>query len=253
MTGRRITRLSLVASVAAAAAAVAASSGLTPDGRAGGPRVLAASSLANALPAFDGAAGYEFGGSDRLMFQIEQGAPADVFVSADPAYIRALLQKGLLEAPRTVARNRLVVVVPRANPAAVHSVADLARPGVRVVLAAPAVPAGRYARAALRAAGHARALANVVSDEPDVRGVATKVALGEADAGVVYRTDALADPDRLTMVPLPPGAGPAVVYRAAVVRGGPDPDAGRRYVARLASPEGARALARFGFLPATSR
>jgi molybdate transport system substrate-binding protein len=126
-------------------------------------------------------------GTPRLVVQIREGAPVDVFASADEPNMQAVADAGLvLGAPRVFARNRLAIVVPRGNPRGIRALADLARPAVTVLLCGPQVPAGRYARQAL-----ARASVEVhpASDEPSVQGVLTKVRLGEADAGIVYVTD----------------------------------------------------------------
>src|SRR5437763_1394498 len=147
---------------------------------------------------------FNFGGSDELVTQIAQGAPADVFASANLTQMKIAQDKGLIASrPAVFARNRLVVIVPRNNPGHVYRLPDLGRPGVRLVLAAPQVPAGKYARAALAAMARAavfgprfltRVMANVASNETDVKAVVAKVVLGEADAGVVYVTDGTEKP-----------------------------------------------------------
>ena len=133
---------------------------------------------------------YGFAGSDQLAFQIQQGAPADVFAAASPKYPEALYRQGLVEKPIPFATNTLVLIVPKANPAGIHSVNDLTKPGVKIVIGDPSVPVGSYTRTVLNNLGiSAAVLKNVVSQETDVKGVVTKVALGEADAGFVYVTD----------------------------------------------------------------
>lgn len=204
-----------------AAGLVPPPAGLAPPPAApGAVRVLAAASLTEAFAEI--AAAFEtdrpgtkvelsFAGSQVLRTQIEQGAPADVFVSADREHADALVRAGLLGPVRVFARNRLVVVTP-AEGARVRSLADLARPGTRVVLAGPSVPAGRYAASALQrldAFGGlgpgfgARVLSNVVSEETNVRAALSKVALGEADAGFVYATDAASASGRVRVLDLP--------------------------------------------------
>jgi molybdate transport system substrate-binding protein len=152
-----------------------------------------------------------FAGSQVLRTQIEQGAPADVFASADQEHASALVRAGLLGPTRVFARNALVVAVP-AGAARVTSLADLGRPGTRIVLASPSVPAGRYAAEALRLLDRdgslgegflARVRRNVVSEETNVRAVLSKVVMGEADAGVVYRTDAAGAGTRVRALELP--------------------------------------------------
>ena len=130
---------------------------------------------------------FNYAGSQTLASQIAQGAQADVFASADTAHMRTLQGAGLLAGlPRVFAHNRLEIAVERGNPKGIHSLADLARPGLVIVLADPSVPAGKYAQQALAKAG-----VNVkpASLELEVTAVLTKVALGEADAGIVYVSD----------------------------------------------------------------
>ncbi len=199
-------------------------------------------------------------GSQQLATQVEQGAPADVFASADERWMRRLADAGLLAtAPRTFAENRLVVVVPFANPARIDRLQDLARPGVKLVLGAEAVPVGRYGRQVLTnlasdpafgAAFATHALANVVSEEENVKSVLAKVRLGEADAGVVYASDvtpAMALAVRTLEVPA--AANVAARYPVAIVRGAKAPKAARAFVALLFSAEGRAVLARHGFAP----
>ncbi len=142
---------------------------------------------------------FNFAGSQQLALQIEQGAPADVFASADQRWMSYAAEKGLVEGESAVfARNRLVAIVPRTNPARIGGLPDLARRGTKIVLAAEAVPAGKYSRETLENLSAApgfppeyarRVLANVVSQEENVKAVVAKVQLGEADAGLVYRSD----------------------------------------------------------------
>ncbi len=130
---------------------------------------------------------FNYAGSQTLASQIEQGAQADVFASADTAHMKILQDAGLLAGtPRVFAHNRLEIAVERGNPKAIHGLADLARPGLVIVLADPSVPAGKYAQQALAKAGVSVKPASL---ELQVTSVLTKVALGEADAGVVYVSD----------------------------------------------------------------
>src|SRR5579875_2657080 len=197
-------RAALVAAVALAGTAIltvgvpaqAAHSHARPH--AGGTlTVFAAASLQEAFTTigkrFDAANGsttrFSFGGSDTLATQITQGAPADVFASANQAQMTVVVNKGLVAStPKVFVRNRLVVIVPKNNPGHVYSLPDLGRPGLRLVLAAPAVPVGKYARAAFAVMANdaafgtdflARIKANTVSNETDVKAVAAKVELGE--------------------------------------------------------------------------
>jgi molybdate transport system substrate-binding protein len=208
--------------------------------------VYAAASLAGVLPELAPDAAVSLAGSDRAAFQIAQGAPADVFLSAGSEHTDRLFARGLLERPVVFARNTLVLVTPSANPAGISSAADLTRPGVRLVIGTASVPVGAYARRLLRRAGLGRALANVVSEETDVRGVVAKVALGEADAGIVYRTDVA---DGVRSLPLPARAQPGVVYTAAATSASRRPEAARAFVRVLIGPRGRALLRRAGFLP----
>jgi molybdate transport system substrate-binding protein len=202
---------------------------------------------------------FNFGGSDELVTQITQGAPADVFASADLTQMKIAQDKGLIASrPAVFARNRLVVIVPRNNPGHVYRVSDLGRPGVRLVLAAPQVPVGKYARAALAAMAHdvafgphflARTMANVVSNETDVKAVVAKVVLGEADAGVVYVTDVTAQvAPRVHTIAIPARFNQIAQYPIAVVKGSRNPALARTFVAYVLSPAGQSVLRRSGFI-----
>src|SRR6185295_7170514 len=165
--------------------------------------VFAAASLTDVLPGIDGSQRYSFGGSNMLAAQIEHGAPADVFASANTTLPSRLHAKGLCSKPVVFTRNRLVIVVPRSNPSRIRGARDLTRPGVKVVVAGPGVPVGDYTLDALkRAKLLAAVLSNVVSRETDVREVLAKVALGEADAGFVYSTDAKTVSGRVSVIGL---------------------------------------------------
>jgi molybdate transport system substrate-binding protein len=193
-------------------------------------------------------------GSDELAAQIRRGARPDVFAAADAELPRALAREGLAEAPTAFATNRLVLAVPAGSP--IDSLADLEAPGRRLVVGTASVPVGRLTRAVLARLGPERSrriLAAVRSEEPDVRGVAAKVAGGAADAGFVYRTDVRAAGARLRALELPERLRPYTTYGAAVVRGAPEAGLARRFVADLRSGAGARALREAGFGSAPSR
>ena len=207
---------------------------------------------------------FNFGGSDELVTQIAQGAPADVFASANLTQMKIAQDKGLIASrPAVFARNRLVVIVPRNNPGYVSRLRDLGRPGVRLVLAAPQVPAGKYARAALAAMAHdaafgphflARAMANVASNETDVKAVVAKVVLGEADAGVVYVTDITAQVvPRVHTIAIPARFNQIAQYPIAVVKGSRNPALAHTFVAYVLSPAGQSVLQRSGFLSGDRR
>jgi molybdate transport system substrate-binding protein len=153
-----------------------------------------------------------------------------------------------VEKPVTFATNRLVLVVPRANPGGIEGVEDVLQPGTKLVVAAEGVPVGDYTRALLEALGLSAALDNVVSNEDDVKGVAGKVALGEADAGFVYATDVRAVADRVLAIQVPEDAQPPIEYLVAVVAGTDDEDAARAFVKRLRGERGRAALERAGFV-----
>src|SRR6478735_10275531 len=166
-----------------------------------GITVYAAASLTDVFPKIDSGPRYSFGASSTLAAQITQGAPADVFASANTTIPAQLFANGLVRKPVVFTRNRLVLVVPTSDPAGIHSVYDLKKPGVKLVIAAPAVPVGSYTLQVLKQMGlTASVLANVVSRESDVRSVLSKVALGEADAGFVYSTDARTVPGKVTVL-----------------------------------------------------
>lgn len=231
--------------------------------------VFAAASLKEAFTAIaaqvtaqdGGTITFNFGGSQELVTQLAQGAPADVFASASMGQMTIAQSKRLLaSSPVIFARNRLVVIVPATNPAHVVSLADLGRPGLRLVLAAPTVPVGTYARAAFAAMSRnaafgpgflARVEANVVSNETNVKAVVGKVVLGEADAGVVYRTDLtprVASQVRSLVIPAP--FNQVALYPIAVVAGSHAAALAHRFVAAVLSPAGQAVLRHSGFLPA---
>ena len=227
------------AAVVLLAAALAACGG----GRDERLTVFAASSLADVLPQIDGAARYSFGGSDELAAQIREGAPADVYASASPKYPAELHAAGLAGRPRVFATNRLVVITREGY---AGDLASLSAAGTKVVLAAEGVPVGDYAREALATLHLQAVLDNVVSEEDDVKGVVSKVSLGEADAGVVYATDAKAVADKVRVLDVPASAQPRIEYAATVVRDG---DGAREFVDELLGPEGRAALSDAGFGP----
>ncbi|HZB85978.1 MAG TPA: molybdate ABC transporter substrate-binding protein [Gaiellaceae bacterium] len=209
--------------------------------------VFAAASLREVLPNIDPHPRYSFAGSDELALQIREGAPADVYAAASPRHPAELAEEGLVERPVVFATNRLVLVVPSDNPAGIGAVGDLGREGVRVVVAAAGVPAGDYTRQVLETLGREDVLAQVVSEEADVKGVVSKVALGEADAGFVYATDVAPVEDDVDVIELPDEAQPEVEYSVAVVRGSEREREARAFVERLLGPAGREALREAGF------
>jgi molybdate transport system substrate-binding protein len=210
--------------------------------------VFAAASLTNVLPQIDAKQHYSFGGSNLLAAQIQQGAPADVFASANTAIPQKLYDAGLVEKPVVFTRNALILIVPKSNPAHIHSAYDLTHDGVKLVVAAPGVPVGDYTRTVLHNLGLDAALSNVVSNENDVREVLAKVALGEADAGFVYTTDARTVRGKVATIGIRWSAQPIVEYAVAVVASGQHRAAARAFVAKLLQVAAQKKLQAAGFL-----
>ncbi|MGH7594351.1 MAG: molybdate ABC transporter substrate-binding protein [Gemmatimonadales bacterium] len=201
-----------------------------------------------------------FAGSQALALQIEQGAAADVFASADEYWMTVASDSGLIDGePHVFAHNRLVVIVPDANPGRIHRLQDLARPGVKLVVAGDAVPAGHYARTAITTLAAlpgftkefaTRTLRNIVSNEDNVKGVVAKVQLGEADAGIVYVSDVTPAVARAVIrLELPDEANVLANYPIAIVRRSANPVAARAFVGLVLSPTGQAVLSHQGFGP----
>ncbi|HKP74115.1 MAG TPA: molybdate ABC transporter substrate-binding protein [Longimicrobiaceae bacterium] len=192
-----------------------------------------------------------FGASGALRQQIEHGAPIDVFISASERHIDELGRAGLADvrSRRAFAGNELVLIVPQSVPTAVRGFGDLASPRVRrVALGAPeSVPAGEYAEQALRSLGLAAAVAPKAVYAQNVRQVLAYVERGEVDAGLVYRTDALASDRVRVAASAPPGSHARIVYPLVLVTHGAHPDDARAYAAFLLGPRGRQVLARHGF------
>lgn len=191
--------------------------------------VLAAASLTRALQA-DSHARYSFAGSQQLAAQIEAGAPADVVVTADAATMDRLRAKHLVDAPTVVATNSLAIAVRPGNPLKIKTLGDLGGPEVNVVLADPSVPAGRYAAQVLQRAG---VQVRPVSLELDVESALQKVALGQADAAIVYATDVRAARGGVDGVPIPASQNVLAAYPAAVVSASAHKSAARAFVRAL--------------------
>jgi len=211
--------------------------------------IYAAASLTDVFRAFDPAPRYSFAGSNTLETQIRNGAPADLFASAAPLNTQRLYKQGLVQKPVTFTSNRLALIVPSSNPAGITSVYDLKRKPVKLVVAGAAVPVGAYTRTVLRKMGLSSVLSKVVSQETDARAVTSKVALGQADAGFVYVTDARAVADRVKVVRIPAWAQPRVRYEIAVVSSSTRKAAAQAWVKTLLSARGQAALKEYGFLP----
>ena len=230
-----------VAAVTAGSAAPAQKAQLT---------IYAAASLTNVFPRIDNGQRYSFGGSNTLAAQIQQGAPADVFASANMTLPAGLYAKKLCSKPVVFTRNTLVIAVPKANPAKLRSVYDLAHKGVKLVIAGPGVPVGSYTLQMLKNMNlSAKVLPNVVSRETDVREVLAKVALGEADAGFVYATDAKVDAGKVKVLKVPAWAQPKVQYGICVVSSSTHKADARKFVNKVISKTGQAKLRAAGFLP----
>jgi len=211
--------------------------------------IYAAASLTEVFRAFDGAQTYSFAGSNALETQLRNGAPADIFASAAPLNTQRLFRAGIVEKPVTFTANRLALIVPKSNPAGIRTIYDLRTKPVKLVVAAPAVPVGGYTLTVLRKMGLSSVLSKVVSRESDVKAVTGKVALGQADAGFVYVTDARPVSDQVTVVRIPAWAQPRVRYEIAIVARSTNKTAARAWINAILSPRGQTALRSAGFLP----
>jgi len=188
-----------------------------------------------------------FAGSATLVQQIQDGAPADVFASADEASMQKVVdQKAVAGTPTVFTRNVLEIAVAPGNPKHVAGLGDLAKPGLIVALCGPTVPCGRYAAEAI---SKADAKMPAASQEPDVKAVLTKVSLGEADAGVVYVTDVKAAAGKVQGVPIPAPGNVEARYPIAALAHAPNASGAAAFVAFVLSADGQRTLATFGFLP----
>jgi molybdate transport system substrate-binding protein len=249
------------------AAMALAGCGTTSQASSGSTRmtVLAASSLAKVFPRIGSmfmanhpgvTFGFSFAGTDQLAAQIQQGAPADLFAGASTTYGDQLAAAGLTDAYREFCTNRLVLVVPASDPAGIRSLRDLSSMPVKLVIGSEGVPVGAYARTvlqkldALYGSGYsASVLDRVVSNEDSVTSILSKVQTGEADAGFVYVTDALAAGPAVRAFALPSEAEAIAVYPVAAVRASRNPAVARQFVAFLLSPPAQRVLRAAGFGP----
>jgi molybdate transport system substrate-binding protein len=243
----------------AGCAAIGAGCG-SDSGGSGSTRLVvsAAASMKEALtacaPAFDDAQGasvkQSFAGSDELAAQIRQGARVDVYAAANTKLPDQLHADGFIDTPVKFATNELVLAVPKGS--GITSIDDLTRPGTEIVIGSASVPIGSYTRdtlAKLPVARRNAILANVRSNEPDVKGIVGKLTQGAADAGFVYVTDVKATNGKLRAVALPQQLEPRVVYEAGVVSKAKEPDMSAKYVAGLTRGACANALRRAGFGP----
>jgi len=188
---------------------------------------------------------FNYAGTQTLTSQLSQGAQADVFAAADTAHMKTVENAGLVDgSPSLFAHNRLEIAVEKGNPKDIRSLSDLARPGIVVVLADPSVPAGKYAQQALARAGvtvHARSL------ETEVTGVLSKVALGEADAGIVYISDVATSGGKVDGVSIPDAQNVIADYPIAKLKGTRDSSAADALIAYVLSPQGQQILVAAGF------
>ncbi|MFI6416208.1 molybdate ABC transporter substrate-binding protein [Streptomyces sp. NPDC050842] len=213
--------------------------------------VLAAASLTNVFKT--AGAAYEranpgtkitfsFAGSQELVAQVSQGSPADVLVTADTKSMDKV--EADTGTPAIIAKNRLVIATGEGNPFKVDELTDLGDTKLKVVLAAPEVPAGKYSKQVLDAQ---KIAVKPVSQEPNVRAVLSKVELGEADAGLVYKTDAASAADKVDAVEIPDAQNAIAKYPAATLKDSENPEAAAAFVAWLSSPEGQKILQDAGF------
>jgi molybdate transport system substrate-binding protein len=189
---------------------------------------------------------YNFAGSNTLVTQIQQSAPADVFASADAKNMQTLVTAGLVETPVTFAKNTLQIAVAAGNPKGITGLADLAKPGVTVVLEATGVPAGDYTRQVLATK---KLTVTPKSLETDVKSALAKVTSGEADATVVYRTDVAAGGAKIQGVTVPDADQPAITYPIAVVKATKNHAAAQAFVDSAVSGDVQKALIAAGFAP----
>jgi molybdate transport system substrate-binding protein len=202
---------------------------------------------------------YSFGGSSALATQLKEGAPADIFASANNTQMKVAFDaQRIAGQPRTFARNRLVLIVPADNPAKITGLKDLANAGVKLVIAAPKVPVRDYTDAMLeklaKQADFGTAYKdafqkNIVSEEDNVRQVSAKIALGEADAGIVYRSDVTPDiGDKVLFFDIPDAVNTLASYPIAITDNTPNPDAAKKYVDFILSDAGQKILVRWNFI-----
>jgi molybdate transport system substrate-binding protein len=196
-----------------------------------------------------------YAGSSQLAAQLAEGVPADVFASADPVQMQAVVDAGRIESgsESIFVTNRLTIIVPIGNPAGIEALEDLSRPGIALILAVEGVPVREYTDeilAAMPADFRAGFYANLVSEEDNVRQVAAKVALGEADAGIVYTSDVTADiAGQVLQIAIPDDLNILAAYTIAPLADSAHPEIARRFIEFVQSAEGQAILSRWGFGP----
>ena len=205
---------------------------------------------------------FSFAGSQQLAQQLDQGAPADVFASASKKYMDAAVTSKRVNQPdaQNFVKNVLAVIFPKANPAGITRLQDLAKPGLKIVLEDKSVPAGQYSLDFLDKAVKDptfdpafkdNVLKNVVSNETDVKAVVSKVSLGEADAGIVYVTDYNVAADKLGKLAIPDTLNTIATYPIAPISDSKNPDLAKAFVALVMSPDGQAIMAKYGFVTVT--
>jgi len=266
--GRPVTFLAAVCAVIAALVLAACSSSTTTSAPSsssgtsssaklsGTVTVFAATSLTDAFnqigAAFEKAnpgvtVKFNYQGSSSLATSINQGAPADVFASAAPANMKTVTDAGnAVGTPKIFASNTGEILVETGNPKKITSVKDLANPAIKVVVCAPEVPCGVVAQEIFKNAG---VTVKPVSEETNVGGVVTKVTLGEADAGIVYVTDAKENASKATGVPIPASQNATTEYPIVQVKDAPNAKAADAFISYVLGPDGQKVLASFGFMP----
>jgi molybdate transport system substrate-binding protein len=257
MTGPTLRLRAALAAALMVLAALAAGCGSGSTSGAGGQRELSVFAAASLTEAFtelgdqytaahpDVKVTFDFAGSSDLVAQLQQGAPADVLATADTSNMDKVAS--LTGAPQAFAGNQLIIAVEPGNPEHITGLADLARKDLKVVLAAPEVPAGKYAGQALAKAG---VTVEPVSLEVSVKGVVTKLSLGEADAGIVYVTDVDAAQGKIEGVAIPQDQNVLATYPIATLKDASSPEDAQAFVDLVLSAEGQKVLSRHGFLPA---
>ena len=188
---------------------------------------------------------FSYAGTQTLVAQLKQGAAADVFASADQQHMADVKSAGLIHgSPQVFAHNRLEIAIARGNPKGIHTLADLARPGLVVVLADPSVPAGGYTQQMLNNAG---VTVHPASLEQSVSGVLTKVALGEADAGIVYHSDVVSS-GQVDGIAIPDSQNVIAAYPIAVLKAAANPIGAQEFIDFVSSSDGRAVLKADGFV-----
>lgn len=247
-----------VAGCGGSASSSSSGAGAAPSRATGTVTVLAAASLTDAfnkigsdLEAKDPGlvAKFSYAGSPTLVQQIQEGAPADVFASADQPNMDKVVNGGQASGKAQVfAHNRLQIVVPAGNPKKISSVSDLANPGLKVDVCAPGVPCGTYATTVFNKSG---IKVTPVSQEDNVKAVVTKVSLGEADAGIVYRTDVQAGGSKVQGVDIPESSNVVAAYPMVQLKTAQNGAGAKAFMDEVMSAQGQQVLKQYGFIVGT--